>query len=257
MLAFGNTALDYTRGFDQPGFRAERMRYDATLRNIELIGEASTHVPPEVRALAPGLPWRQIIGTRNRLAHAYLGIDADTVWDIVSNELPQLRGALTALLAMICVLRRLSRAANIALIKGNARLAVAVAVAVAFATGPTRAGLQQAQMPRLGAGHAGQRDGLVKAGQAAAPMHRQGQQVEIGDLVVALHPVEVKQGVVAHLPGCAATGVHRLGGAAQRRRQGRPGPGALAGLAAGAPPCQVRRPASLDIERCGLAGLPD
>ena len=53
------------------------MRYDATLRNIELIGEASTHVPPEVRALAPGLPWRDIIGTRNRLAQAYLGIDAD------------------------------------------------------------------------------------------------------------------------------------------------------------------------------------
>ena len=101
MLAFCNTALGYTHGFDQPGFQADRMRYDATLRNIELIGEASTHVPPEVRALAPGLPWREIIGTRNRLAHAYLGIDADTVWDIVSNELPQLRDALTTLLARL------------------------------------------------------------------------------------------------------------------------------------------------------------
>ena len=48
-----------------------------------------------------GLPWREIIGTRNRLAHAYLGMDADTVWDIVSNELPQLRDALTALLAQL------------------------------------------------------------------------------------------------------------------------------------------------------------
>ena len=101
MLEFCDTALDYTRGFDQLGFQADRMRYDATLRNIELIGEASTHVPPEVRALAPDLPWREIVGTRNRLAHAYLGIDADTVWDIVSNELPQLRHALTALLAQL------------------------------------------------------------------------------------------------------------------------------------------------------------
>lgn len=63
------------------------------------MGEASTHVPLELRALAPGVPWRQIVGTRNRLAHAYLGIDADTVWDIVCNELPPLRDALKALLA--------------------------------------------------------------------------------------------------------------------------------------------------------------
>ena len=101
MLAFCNTALDYTRGFDQPGLLADRMRYDATLRNLELIGEASTHVPAPLRMLAPDIPWREIVGTRNRLAHAYLGIDADTVWDIVSTELPLLRGALTALLVRI------------------------------------------------------------------------------------------------------------------------------------------------------------
>ncbi len=73
MLEFCNTALDYTRGFDQPGLLAERMRYDATLRNIELIGEASTHVPPALRTLAPDIPWREIVGTRNRLAHALPG----------------------------------------------------------------------------------------------------------------------------------------------------------------------------------------
>ena len=101
MLAFCTTALSYTRGFDQFGFEADRMRYDATLRNIELIGEACTHVPPEVRALAPGLPWREVIGTRNRLAHAYLGIDADTLWDIIANELPSLRNGLQALLARL------------------------------------------------------------------------------------------------------------------------------------------------------------
>ena len=68
MLMFCSTALDYTGGFDQPGFLADRMRYDATLRNIELIGEAATHVPASVRALAPGIPWREVVGTRNRLA---------------------------------------------------------------------------------------------------------------------------------------------------------------------------------------------
>lgn len=95
MLRFCETALDYTRGFDQHGLLADRMRYDATPRNIELIGEAATHVPDNVRAMAPDVPWRQVIGTRNRVVHAYLGIDADTVWDVVSNGLPSLRKALS------------------------------------------------------------------------------------------------------------------------------------------------------------------
>jgi uncharacterized protein with HEPN domain len=58
-------------------------------------------VPGALRALAPDIPWREIVGTRNRLAHAYLGIDVDTVWDIVVTELPALRDALAALLAKI------------------------------------------------------------------------------------------------------------------------------------------------------------
>lgn len=74
------------------------MRYDAILRNLELIGEAATHVPEALRAMAPGVPWRQIVATRNRVAHAYLGISADTVWSILRDDLPALDLALRALL---------------------------------------------------------------------------------------------------------------------------------------------------------------
>jgi len=101
MLQFCATALDYTRGLDQAGFLADRMRYDATLRSIELIGEAATHVPAALRVLArgarssaPETGWRMP-------AHAYLGIDVDTIWDIVSGELPLLREELKALLVRI------------------------------------------------------------------------------------------------------------------------------------------------------------
>ena len=66
------------------------MRYDAVLRNLELIGEAATRVPVNMRELAPEIAWRQIIGTRNRLAHAYLGIEPETVWLIVSESVPTL-----------------------------------------------------------------------------------------------------------------------------------------------------------------------
>lgn len=99
MLAFCARVLTYTRGVDREAFLADAMRHDATLRNLELIGEAATRVPEELRARAPGIPWRQVIATRNRLIHAYLGIDADTVWSIIQDDVPALHAALSEMLA--------------------------------------------------------------------------------------------------------------------------------------------------------------
>ena len=101
MVEFCERVAAYSAGHDQDSFLADRMRYDAVLRNLELIGEAATRVPVNMRGLAPEIAWRQIIGTCNRLAHAYLGIEPDTVWLIVSESVPtllmQLRGMLAAL----------------------------------------------------------------------------------------------------------------------------------------------------------------
>ncbi|WP_242597141.1 DUF86 domain-containing protein [Billgrantia sulfidoxydans] len=66
------------------------LTYDATLRNLELIGEAATRIPLTVRQQYPDIPWRMIIATRNRLIHAYLGIDDDTVWSIIQDNIPEL-----------------------------------------------------------------------------------------------------------------------------------------------------------------------
>jgi uncharacterized protein with HEPN domain len=74
------------------------MRYDATLRNLELIGEAATHVSEEIRATAPDVPWRLVIAVRNRLIHGYLGVDDDTLWSILRDDLVPLRAALQQLL---------------------------------------------------------------------------------------------------------------------------------------------------------------
>lgn len=98
MLGFCDKVLAYTAGLDRASFGAEPMRYDATLRNLELIGEAATHIPAEVRASVSAVPWRMVIALRNRLIHAYLGIDDDTLWSIVRDDLPALRTALAALL---------------------------------------------------------------------------------------------------------------------------------------------------------------
>ena len=83
MIDFAGKVLAYTDGLDQAGFVASGLTYDATLRNLELIGEAATHIPDEVHAAHPEIPRRMIIATRNRLIHGYLGIDDDTLWSII------------------------------------------------------------------------------------------------------------------------------------------------------------------------------
>ena len=97
MVEFCDQVLLYTNGYDLESLLADRMRLDATMRNLELIGEAATHVPAEVRDSAPAIPWRQVVGTRNRLAHAYLTIEPETVWLIITEHLPPLRERLAAL----------------------------------------------------------------------------------------------------------------------------------------------------------------
>ena len=80
MIDFAEKVIAYTDGLDQTGLVASGLNYDATLRNLELIGEAATHVPDAVRADHLRIPWRLVITTRNRLIHGYLGIDNDTLW---------------------------------------------------------------------------------------------------------------------------------------------------------------------------------
>jgi len=98
MVVFCDKVLSFTQGLDSSLFRADAMRYDATLRNLELIGEAATHVPNEARALAPNVPWRMVIALRNQLIHGYLGIDDDTLWSIVQDDITPLRDSLKKLL---------------------------------------------------------------------------------------------------------------------------------------------------------------
>ena len=98
MIEFGEKILYYTEGMDQASFVTDGRTYDATLRNLELIGEAASNVPSHVRVAHPEIEWRLIIGVRNRLAHGYLGVDDDIVWDIIQTDIPVLLPVLRDLL---------------------------------------------------------------------------------------------------------------------------------------------------------------
>ena len=90
MISCAEKVIAYSAELSQSDFVASGLQYDATLRNLELIGEAATRIPDNVKVVNPEIPWRRIVATRNRLIHGYLGIDNDTLWSLIRSDVPSL-----------------------------------------------------------------------------------------------------------------------------------------------------------------------
>jgi uncharacterized protein with HEPN domain len=83
----------------EEAFLADRMRQDAIIRKLEIIGEAVKQLSAETRARRPEIRWKQIAGMRDRLTHAYFGVDLGLVWRVVERDLPALEAAVRGLSA--------------------------------------------------------------------------------------------------------------------------------------------------------------
>lgn len=79
-------------------FCADKMRVDAVLRNLEIVGEASKRVPSEIKEKYPAVEWRKIAGLRDIVAHEYFGVDLEIVWDVIQKRLPGLRSLVSQIL---------------------------------------------------------------------------------------------------------------------------------------------------------------
>lgn len=82
--------IRYTDELNFEEFCKDEIRYDAVIRNLEVIGEAAKYLPEEVRSSFPKVDWRKVAGLRDILIHAYFSIDNVILWDIIKVKIPEL-----------------------------------------------------------------------------------------------------------------------------------------------------------------------
>lgn len=94
ILQAADRILQYTKGMSREEFFADTLKQDAVIRNIEIIGEAANNlreVDPSIADKYPSIPFTQIYGMRNRVAHGYFAVSLPMVWDSVEEDIPELR----------------------------------------------------------------------------------------------------------------------------------------------------------------------
>jgi uncharacterized protein with HEPN domain len=92
-------ALQFIAYQTKDDLKNNRMLALSLVKELEIIGEAANNISQECQSRYPGIPWGDIIGMRNRLVHAYFGIDYDIVWQTVTENLPSLLSQIQIIIA--------------------------------------------------------------------------------------------------------------------------------------------------------------
>ena len=79
-------------------FLENSMMKFACIKQMEIIGEASNHISEEVKVKFSTIEWGQIIGMRNVFVHEYFGVDSSIVWQIINDDIPELKERITEIL---------------------------------------------------------------------------------------------------------------------------------------------------------------
>ena len=90
MLLAARDAVEFAGRITYSQFENSRLHQNAILKAVEIVGEAASHVSSSMRESQPDIPWREIVGMRNRLVHVYFDIDIGLVWRTVQEDLPAL-----------------------------------------------------------------------------------------------------------------------------------------------------------------------
>jgi uncharacterized protein with HEPN domain len=87
----------YTEGLSLEDFLSDEKTVDAVVRNLQVIGEAASRLPEEVRLRASQIDWHKVVGLRHRVVHEYFGVDLQLVWQVLLSHLPILKTVLETL----------------------------------------------------------------------------------------------------------------------------------------------------------------
>lgn len=77
----------YIKGIGYDEFVRDTKTVDAVTHNLLIIGEAAKQIPDSIRRQYPEIPWRQIAGLRDVIAHTYFKVNSQIIWDIINVEL--------------------------------------------------------------------------------------------------------------------------------------------------------------------------
>ena len=83
--------LESVKGMTDKSFKSNRLVIDATIRRLEIIGEAVKNIPESFREKNIKIPWKKIAGMRDILTHAYFGVNVDRIWEVIKKDLTSLQ----------------------------------------------------------------------------------------------------------------------------------------------------------------------
>lgn len=98
MLDAAQKAVQFAESESRESLTQNEQLQFALVRAIEIVGEAANQITDDFQAKHPEIAWRDIIGMRNRIIHAYFEVDLDVVWNTVTENLPPLIATLQAIL---------------------------------------------------------------------------------------------------------------------------------------------------------------
>jgi uncharacterized protein with HEPN domain len=92
-----NKIIRYVGKIKRAEFLKDELVQDGVIRQIEIIGEAAKRLSRNFQENHPQIPWKDIVGMRNKLIHDYMGVDTGAVWDTVKKDIPILKKQIDAL----------------------------------------------------------------------------------------------------------------------------------------------------------------
>lgn len=82
---------EFIRGMSYEAFVVDKRTINAVIRSLEVLGEATKHIPAAFRNKHPEVPWSKMAGMRDVLIHDYMGVDLKTVWKVAQERLPEIK----------------------------------------------------------------------------------------------------------------------------------------------------------------------